>query len=298
MKVKTFSRLIACFCVISGLAACDARPRSEIDGKSLLDIFGKEGPQVGGVSDALRQSAKEAEDAGDYGRALQFYKQLADKYPDDVSYQLSLAENLRRVNKLDDAISAYDSILRKTPNHVEALEGKGLALFAKSDFPNASDALETVMRIAPNRWRTLNGIGLLFVAKNMPNEAVSYFDAALAQSPDHPTVLNNVGLTLALTQDYDRAIAALNRASGKVSPKSLERERIDLNLALVLGLSGDMDRAEKVASQHLTGAALQNNLGFYAKLAGDNGLAKAYLNSALSGSPTFYEKAWDNLEDH
>lgn len=297
MNKQTFYRLLASTLIVAGISACDARPDSEIGGRSLLDMFAKDGPEVSGVSDALLASAKQAEGNKDYGRALQFYKQLADASPKNASYQLGVAGNLRRLGKFDEAIQAYDALLHYHPRNVVALEGKGLALISKADFPEASTVLEQVMAMDNRRWRTLNGVGLLFVAKNMPNGAISYFDSALSVQPDHPTVLNNVGLTLALQKNYPRAIAALNRATSKVKSGSNQRKQIDLNLALVLGLSGDTVRAEKVASRHLSGSALQNNLGFYAELAGDDKLAKAYLNSAISGSSTFYKRAWENLEE-
>lgn len=296
MKRQTFYRASASLILLASLAACDARPGSQIDNRGFLDELLKDGPQVGGVSDALLSTAVQAEEVNNYGRALQYYQQLVDKYPDNLEYRIKMADNLRRTEQSDKAIQLYDTVLQKQPRHAAALEGKGLTYITKGDFSSASQSLEEAMAIDGNRWRTLNGVGLLFVAKNMPNEAIAYFDSALARSPDHPTVLNNVGLTLALNGNYDRAIAALNRASGKVKNKSVERKRIDLNLALVLGLSGDMTRAEQVASRHLSSIALQNNMGFYAKLAGDDKLAKAYLNSALSGSSKFYERAWDNLE--
>ncbi len=302
MKTQTFSRILASGILLAGLTACDARPRSQIDPNSrgalsILDALTKDGPEVGGVGDALLVSARKAEQSKDYNRAVQFYQQLSDKYPNNLEYQLGFADNLRRINKVDESVTIYDVILRRNPRHIGAMEGKGLALVTKGDFGAASNILETVIKLDSNRWRALNGVGLLFVAKSMPNEAVSYFDAALRVKPDHPTVLNNVGLTLALNGDYARAAQSLNRASGRVKAKSAERQQIDLNLALVLGLSGDTKRAEQVASRHLQGAALQNNLGFYAQLSGDDKLAKAYLNSALSGSKTFYKRAWENLEN-
>lgn len=279
------------------LQACDARPRSQVVGQSILaELIKEEGPEVTGVSDALLTSAKQAESSKDYARAAQFYRQLVDQKPGMTEYHVKLANNLRRVPSYEPALEAYNRVLSQDPNNVEALEGKGLTLISQTDFANASMPLERVMKITPNRWRTLNGIGILFIAKGMPNEALAYFDAALAQKPEHAPVLNNIGLTLALKEEFPRAFEVLNRASGRVASKSLERQRIDLNLALILGISGDLKRAENIASKHLQDAALENNLGFYAHLANNNGLAKAYLNSALSGSTTFYEKAWENLE--
>lgn len=294
---QTFYRISASLIIVAALAACDARPNSQLDNRGFLDELLAEGPNVGGVSDALLSTATQAEEEKNYNRALQYYKQLVDKYPDNLQYRIKMADNLRRIDQNDEAIQLYNYVLKRQPHNIVALEGKGLAHITKGDFASASESLEQVMAMDGNRWRALNGVGLLFVAKNMPNEAVAYFDSALQRAPDHPTVLNNVGLTLALNGDFDRSIAALNRASSQVKSKSDTRKRIDLNLALVLGLSGDMERAEQVASRHLSKIALQNNMGLYAKLAGDDKLAKGYLNSAISGSPTFYERAWKNLEE-
>jgi Flp pilus assembly protein TadD len=296
MNIQRFYRILLPIAALSLLQACDARPLSQLEKQSILDQFASDGPEVSGVSDALLSTAKQAEKVGDYARASQFYKQLVDKEPQNTMYLIGYAENLRKLEKLDAALQAYEQILQLQPNHLNALEGKGLTLVSKTEFAQASPPLERVIQLAPTRWKALNGVGILFIAKGMTKEALAYFDAALAQKPDHPSVLNNVGLTLAMMEDYPRAFQALNRASSYVKAKSLQRQRIDLNLALVLGISGDIERAERVASKHLSDAALQNNLGFYAQLAGNSELAKAYLNSALAGSPTFYEKAWENLE--
>ncbi len=297
MKKQTICRITALCILTIGLASCDARPQSQLDKRNLLDKLLVDGPKVTGVSAALEDSAKAAEESKNYDRALQFYEQLLDKNPDNVKYRLKYAENLRRAEQPDKALQYYNVVLKETPDDVVALEGKGLTLITKGDFTEAGNVFEQVMAQDAKRWRTLNGVGLLFVSRNMPDEALAYFDSALENAPDEPTVLNNKGLTQALQADYPKAIDTLNRASSKVKTKSLERKRIDLNLALVLGLSGDLNRAENVAERHLSEVAVQNNLGFYAKLANDDKLAKAYLNSAISGSSTFYERAWQNLED-
>lgn len=279
------------------LSACDPRPVSERDPKSILDLFSKmEGPEVKGVGDALLQSAQQAEKARQYGRAVQFYQQLVDKEPDNMEYLASLADCYRRAGDADGALNRYNKILDTEPQNLDALEGKGLALLSKGDFDAASTQFQAVMAANGTRWRTLNAVAILFVIKDMPKEALAYYEEALKQKPDEPAILNNVGLTLALTQDFTRAIQALTSASERLDSGSEERKRADLNLALVYGLSGDMESAEDVASKHLKDSALNNNLGFYAYLADNKELAKAYLNNALSGSSVFYEKAWKNLE--
>ena len=279
------------------LAGCDARPQSQLHGQSVLDALTEEnGPKVSGIADNLRQNAEQAEQARDYGKALAYYQQLADTNPQNFQYRLKQAENARRIAKYQQAVEAYDKVLAQNPQNLEALEGKGLTYIAQAQFSKAGPLLEQVMKRNAQRWRTLNGVGLLFVAKNLPNEALSYFDAALSQQADRFVVLNNSGLTLALTGDYSRAIRALRQASQATRNDEQDRQRVDMNLALIYGLSGNLDQAEKLASRHLSREAVHNNLGFYAHLSNNDDLAKAYLNSALSNSKTFYKRAWENLE--
>ena len=86
------------------------------------------------------------------------------------------------------------------------------------------------------------------------------------------------------------------KQASRFSKAPYQRKQIDLNLAMVHGVSGDFDTARDVAGKYLEGPALDNNLGLYAHLAKDDSLAKSYLNMALTQSPTYYERAWENLD--
>lgn len=279
------------------LAACDPRPQSQVDPAAFLGkLMESEGPQVDGVDATLLSSAKQAEEKREYQRAVQFYQQLMDKDKDNEVYILGLADNLRRLGQYNEASARYSALIVKNPDNLDALEGKGLCLLNKGDFDDASDLFKEVLAKDSNRWRSLNAAGILFALKEMPKEALSYYDQALKVQPDEPAVLNNVGLTMAMMKNYPHAIDALTRAGRKLLDTDPQKKRADLNLALVYGLSGNMEKAEQVARRHLKESALNNNLGFYAYLADNQELAKAYLNNALSGSAVFYEKAWKNLE--
>jgi Flp pilus assembly protein TadD len=285
--------LSASFLLLSG---CQAFEDVSIPKEEFFAMAEKDSPKIDGVQQTLLNSAQRAEKERQYERALQFYRQLHDKDKRNITYQIGLADNYRRLKRTEDAIRAYDTILSIQPDNIEALEGKGLAHLSETDFKKASPLFEEIMARDPQRWRTLNAVGILFIAKEMPNEALAYFQEALRVEPDEPAILNNVGLTMALKENYPRAIRALEAASSRLDVKSPRRHHTDMNLALVYGLSGDLAAAEQVASLHLSEAALNNNLGFYAYLADNRELAKGYLNHALSGSAVFYEKAWTNLQ--
>lgn len=280
------------------LAACDSQTLGPVDASSLLDGLMKEkgGPEVKGVDATLLDSAEQAEKKRQYGRALQFFQQLYDRDKNNPRFKLGLADNLRRSGQIDEAAGYYRQILKTDSGNLDALEGKGLCLLARGEVTGASDVFDQVMKKDRNRWRSLNAVGILFVMKGMPKEASAYYAEAAKLKPGEPAILNNYGLSLALDQKYTQAVAALAEAGEGLDKGDPEKRRADLNLALVYGLSGDMERAEEVAGRHLKESALNNNLGFYAYLADNQELAKAYLNNALAGSPVFYEKAWKNLE--
>lgn len=273
---------------------CNMKRPERVDGQVALN--GLPSPNVKGIDDTLSESAKAAEAKGDYKKAAHFYQQLADKEPENITFKLQFAEAARRAEIFKPALDAYDTILTKQPDNMDALEGKGLTLLGKGDFDSAVDALDNVIKKDANRWRSLNALGVIFAGKGMQNEAIDYFTKALEISKNNVRVLNNMGLSLAIQKATKDAIDALQLASSLASKDEPNvKKQIDLNLALVYGIAGDMDMAEKTASAHLSGPALNNNLGLYAHLAKDDMMAKTYLNMALAGSPSFYNRAWSNL---
>ena len=256
-------------------------------------------PDVKGLDATVEKQATDALAAGDIRRAAQFYEQLIDRKSgtaeDQFRFKLGLADALRRMGEYDRAIGAYDALLKDAPTHLDAREGKALTLMAQGKTIEAGKEFADIIKADSRRWRTLNALGILFVTKGMIPEAMAYYTEALRQSPDNPSVLNNIGLSRAVDKDFPRAIEALDHAA-RVAPADERRKQIELNLAMVYAISGDMENARSLAAKYLDGPALANNLGFYAHLAKDDALAKTYLNMALSHSPTYYQRAWNNLD--
>lgn len=255
-------------------------------------------PDVGGVNATIEQQAKDALTHGDVRRAGEFYQQLVNSRKgtpaDQLRYKIGYGECLRRSGQNEKALSAFEDILKSNPGNVDASEGHALTLMAQGKSTDAGREFSDIMKVDGTRWRTLNALGILFVTKGMIPEAMAYYTEALKASADNPAVLNNVGLSQAIDHNYPRALEALKQAS-HVAPDE-RRKQVDLNLAMVQGISGDYDGARETAAKYLEGPALENNLGFYAHLAKDDALAKTYLNMALSDSATYYQRAWTNLD--
>jgi Flp pilus assembly protein TadD len=277
------------------LASCGSGPASIVDGKKLLSDI-QDGPKVPKVEDALLDTAKQAEERGDYNQAISLYRQLLEKYPNHKDIALPLADCYRKSGNMDQAIVIYDGLLKDDPTNIDAKEGKGLALVSKGDFETPGKLFGEVVEKDPSRWKSLNAMGILFTTRGMQPEAQQYFGEALKQKPGSVTVLNNLGLSQALERKYSDAITTLSDASNGAERNSLQRKRVDLNMALVYAIMNRLDDARLIASNYYSGAELENNMGIYSVLAHDDEMARAYLNMALSNSKVFYEKAWNNLQ--
>lgn len=285
---------------VAGCSGLDAQTEGWLGTKTRQDALNEMNTvPVDGIQATLEKQAEDALDQGDNRRAAQFYEQLIGSEKvnkaDKLRYKVAFADTLRRMGDNEKARTAFDAVLKETPADLDAQEGRGLTLMAMGKATDAGRVFADIMKKDGTRWRTLNALGILFVTKNMVPEAMAYYAEALKHSPDNPAILNNVGLSQAVDQNYSRAISALEQGS-RLSGSGERRKQIDLNLALVYAVSGDVETAADIAEKYLQGPTLDNNLGLYAYLAKDEKLAKTYMNMALSGSSTFYERAWNNLD--
>jgi Flp pilus assembly protein TadD len=92
--------------------------------------------------------------------------------------------------------------------------------------------------------------------------AQARYRQGLAISGDSLTLRNNLGLSQALSGDYKDAISTLRPLLG--NPAATVRNR--QNLALVYGLSGDLDSAARVGRMDLDETAVRSNLAYYSVL--------------------------------
>lgn len=276
------------------LAGCSLTPSEDRQFDPQVAFDQLDGPDVPTVEQSLARAAMEAEQKGDHARAAGLYEQLIDHDTTNMRYKFGLAESLRRLGENRVSIELYDEVIAAQPALIEAYEGKALAVMASGDTERAARLFEQLLKRDGTRWRTLNALGVMFAARKMPDEALAYFKEAEKHSPRNPAILNNLALSLAMKQQYDAAFSAFAR--GARESEGTQQMQIELNHALVRGISGDMQTAEKLASKHLTGAGLQNNLGLYAHLANNTEMAKSFLNMALTGTPVHYKRAWENLD--
>ena len=67
--------------------------------------------------------------------------------------KLEKASELLEEGNYDSAIKIFETILRATPEHVDALNGKGMALFKQKKYKKAEECFKDVLRIKPRNLR-------------------------------------------------------------------------------------------------------------------------------------------------
>lgn len=114
-------------------------------------------------------------------------------------------------------------------------------------------------------WKLLSAEGAVLDQMGRHENARQIYQQALKIVPDDASLLNNLGLSYLLSNQLPEAEYTLRKAAALPTADS----RVRQNLALVLGVQGKFDEAEKVATAELDPQEAEANI--------------AYLRSMLKG---------------
>ena len=112
-------------------------------------------------------------------------------------------------------------------------------------------------------------------------EARKFYQQALAISPEEPSVLSNLGLSHALSKELSQAEEVLRRAAAQ--PRADGRVR--QNLALVIGLQGRFEEAERVVAKDLPPTEAQANVAYLREMLSQPNRWKAIASNGEGGRP-------------
>ena len=189
------------------------------------------------------------------------------------------------------AREAFASLAANEPVRTRALQGLGLANLRLGDRDAALAALELATEADPKLWRAWVGLARLHDGKGEWDLATKAYDQALATAPDRGLVLNNRGVSMLARGEPAEAAKQFEQAL-QVRP-DLATAKANLRLALAMaGHDGDILAAS--GTEELP--QVLNNLGFIAMVQGDLPRAESYFYRAIEASPTFYQRAYDNLQ--
>lgn len=199
--------------------------------------------------------------------------------PADPVAGVKVAQALREMGQFDQAAATAQGLLLSQPSNVEAMLEVGRAHIARGQGFYSIAALEQARDLSPNDWRPLSLLGIAYQQVRRVDDAREAWNSGLRLSPDNPEILTNAAMALTTAGDAAGAELLLRRAVAQPGANT----RMRLNLALVLGLQGKTDEAERIIRRDLPPEQADRNL--------------AWLNSKTGpGTTATGTRTWSSLQ--
>ncbi len=215
--------------------------------------------QEAALTESLWQLARNAEGSLDYTKAAAHYRRLYERDPGNTKALLGQVRNLRYAGTPRESVKLLRLGLEAHGEEPPLLLELAKAQFAAAMTNDSFDTLQQLSTVTPDSWEVHAMFGMLYDRQEKYAVAREHYEQALELSPNNPTVLNNLGLSLAQAGRLDEAIEILEKlAIGEDS--SLQARQ---NLTMLYVIRGDLESAQKLASEDMSPEHVRQNLSAY-----------------------------------
>lgn len=247
-------------------------------------VWAQQAPAAATSATATSRQPATAQERAAYDRSDALSRQIfwsdqAEINPMDPDAGVKAAQALRELGRFDQAAEMAQRVLLVQPANVEAMLESGRAHIARGQAFYGIADLEKARDTRPNDWRSWSLLGTAYEQVRRPDDARAAWAQALAISPDNPDVLTNMAVASMTRGDTLSAEPLLRRAAAQPGASL----KVRLNLALVLGLNGNMAEAEQMLRRDLPPEAADRNLAWLRERAGGTGVDQARTWGSLQG---------------
>lgn len=172
------------------------------------------------------------------------------------------ARRLRQAGAKTKALAALEAA-QGSDTDPALVKERGLLALEMGQLERAERLLRAALILdAASDWRVHSALGATLSASGKQQQAQLEFAKALELAPDHPSVLNNLALSYALDGKHAEAERLLRRAARVKEADAKTRQ----NLALLLGLNGDIEGSTKAGAAVLAPDKARENATYLASL--------------------------------
>jgi tetratricopeptide (TPR) repeat protein len=168
--------------------------------------------------------------------ALAAYDAAVTQHPEDVVAKTGRAETLRAMGRLKDALAAYDAVLANNPNDLVARNGRGGVFMALGLYDKALESLPRGNPVLPPDWIGYHIRGMILLRLGKVDEALRIFEHGAKENPI-PSSREYFRSALAVACLRQRDLARAERALEDISTPLLQPQANVLRLH-VFGASG------------------------------------------------------------
>lgn len=177
-----------------------------------------------------------------------------------VASAIRQARTLRQSGKKAEALELLDKT-GGADKDLALIGERGLLALELGQVAKAERLLARAQNPERPDWRLQSAYGAALSANGRQVEAQEQFAKALAQAPDQPSILNNLALSFALDGKHDAAEKILRQAANRTGDPQAKQ-----NLALILGLKGQVKEARALAESTLPPEKAEANVAFFERL--------------------------------
>jgi Flp pilus assembly protein TadD len=241
------------------------------------------------LSSKIFEMAVEHQRSGRIHQAVDLYRQILMKNPDDVDalHHLGLASH--ELGRSEEAIEYLRRAVRLDPGFAEARNSLGFVMAKAGKLDDAAECYRRALELRPDLAHVHNNLGLLLTQQGKLEEAEHCYRRALLHQPADHRVHNSLGYVLMQQGKLSEAIACYHNAlrhrpnyalaHGNLGTALMEQGRLRdaaTHFEAALGLD------PRLAEAH-------NGLGLLHQEEGRLDQAFAYFRSALDARPGFIQ---------
>ena len=235
--LKPFSSLLLAGVAALALSACAANPTT-------TGSIGK--PDLAGAPAEQRAQM--------LGQLAAHYK----KNPNDRNTVLYYSAALRANGQAEQAVAVLEIAVTKYPRDPEIAAAYAKALSAAGRFDQALTVVDRAIDPTAPNWNALLVKGAILDQNGQNAEARKLYQTALKIAPDQASLHANLGLSYAMTNDLTAAERELRLAVKLRGANSQVRQ----NLALIIGLQGRFDEAQRLFAAELPPDQVEANMSY------------------------------------
>lgn len=150
--------------------------------------------------------------------SLEVLQGLTRSHPELMQVHLALGDALRRAEKFDQAVVAYDAAIARIPKvegqHWPLFYSRGMSQERLGHWPEAEADMRRALELDPDQPQVLNYLGYSFVDKGENlDEALKMIERAVAARPDSGYIIDSLAWAYFRLGRYDDAVEPMEKAS-------------------------------------------------------------------------------------